>query len=131
MSTNKILPKGVKQQLRRLNAITTGPGALTLPKSVTRLDLMFQKSVKEQGAGAKQFWREYLPPIQFYNPDVAISVRRFEDASQRALLTLEFAEGNKKEIPIAMKSADELLEILEKEGAEKVAEPVQLGVAEY
>ncbi|PRT56139.1 54S ribosomal protein MRP49, mitochondrial [Wickerhamiella sorbophila] len=131
MSTNKILPKGVKKQLQRLNTLTTGPGALTLPKSLTRVDLMFQKSVKEQGIGAKQFWRQYLPPIQFYNPDVVISVRRFEDASQRPLLTLEYAEGNKKEIPIATKSAEEVLEILVKEGAEKVAKPVELGVAEY
>lgn len=131
MSANKIFPKGVKRQLQRLNAITTGAGAIQLPQSVKRVDLLFQKSVKDQCVGAKHFWRQYLPPIQFYNPDVTISVRRYEDNAQRPLLTLEFAEGNKKEIPIANKSADELLEILEKEGAVKVAEPVKLGVTEY
>lgn len=121
----KIYPKGVKAQVQRLNALTTGPSAVRLPR-VKRLDLQFQQYVPSSSVGAKMFWRTSLSPIQYYNPQLIISVRRYVE-NKPPTLTCEFESGQRQVLNIADKSQDEILqELIEHTGAEQIPENEQV-----
>ena len=116
------LPRGVQRQVSRLNALTGGPGAIRLPSNVSRLELRFNRFVGEQNVGAKRFWRSELPPIQFYNPQVPISVKRFEPPTERkSELIVEFMDGSLKSVPADNKQQAEILQgLIDATGAKSV-----------
>lgn len=127
----KVLPRGVKQQLGRLNALSTGPAALRMPQNVSRLELRLQRYVNESSYGAKNFWRANLPPIQFYNPHLQISVKRYSSSNIQPELIIEFHDGSSKSVLAANKTtADLLQELISATGAESIPEEQQnqLGV---
>lgn len=122
----KLLPRGVKHQVERLNALSTGPAALRLPQNVSRLELRLQRHVNEGSHGAKQFWRANLPPIQFYNPQLQISVKRYTSNNIQPELIVEFRDGSSKSVLAANKStADLLQELISVSGAEHIPEEEQ------
>lgn len=114
-----VLPRGVTRQLNRLNALTSGPGAIRLPADVLRLELRLNRFVGENNIGAKQFWRNDLPPIQFYNPQLPISVRRFEpENARKSEIIVEFSDGSSKVISADNKQPSQILkELVEETGA--------------
>lgn len=114
-----VLPRGVTRHITRLNALSTGPGAIRLPADVLRLELRLNRFVGEHNIGAKQFWRNDLPPIQFYNPQLPISVRRFEpENARKSELIVEFSDGSSKVVAAENKQPSQILkELVEATGA--------------
>ncbi|ORY18834.1 hypothetical protein BCR34DRAFT_553577 [Clohesyomyces aquaticus] len=65
--------------LRELLWIRVGPGALKLPKEVTKISMEFNNKIDGGHRGARKFWREMLPRIKYRNPIVPIEVSRHTD----------------------------------------------------
>lgn len=47
------------------------------------LRLLFQRENFNGHMGARRFWKEYLPTLQYYNPNFKIDVIRFENEDKR------------------------------------------------
>lgn len=122
------LPRGVQRQISGLNALTSGIGAVKLPEGVQRLELRLNRYVNQSNAGAKRFWRSELPPIQFYNPQIPISVRRFEPSNARkSELIIDFRDGTTKTVSTDNKPNSQILsELVELTGAQPVTETEQV-----
>jgi len=122
------LPRGVQRQVAKLNSITTGAGAIRFPSEVSRLELRLNKFVTPQSIGAKHFWRQDLPPIQFYNPQIPISVRRFDSENARkSELIVEYKDGSTKVVPAENKPQSEILkELVKLTGAFEIQESEQV-----
>ncbi|KAF2263183.1 hypothetical protein CC78DRAFT_497197 [Lojkania enalia] len=76
------------RKLRELLWIRVGPGALLLPKEVSKITLEFNKHINGGHRGARKFWREMLPRIKYRNPSVPISVMRHSNDSGPAKLCI-------------------------------------------
>ncbi|VVT55006.1 mitochondrial 54S ribosomal protein mL61 [Magnusiomyces paraingens] len=121
----KALPKSrVPRQIALLNRISSGPAAVNLPTKVSSIALSFKFQNSNGHMGARRFWQLYLPQVQFNNPQVPISINRFwannreEHANIPATLTITFADGSSKAIPVQHKHSDEILkEFIEAAGA--------------
>ncbi|KAL3229656.1 Large ribosomal subunit protein mL61 [Nakaseomyces bracarensis] len=75
----------VVRQLKFLNKIssTTREAQVVLnPEKYQRLALTFQVKNHNGHMGARKFWREYLPTLQFYNPNLRIDVTRVKNDSK-------------------------------------------------
>lgn len=118
----------MQRQVAKLNSITTGAGAIRFPNDVSRLELRLNKLVNAQTIGAKHFWREDLPPIQFYNPQIPISVRRFEVANPRkSELIIEYKDGSSKTLATENKPQSQILkELVDMTGALEIQENEQV-----
>ncbi|KAL1605320.1 hypothetical protein SLS60_004868 [Paraconiothyrium brasiliense] len=67
--------------------IRNGPGAIQLPKEVTKISVEFHKKlIGSHHRGARHFWHEILPRIKYRNPTVPISVIRHDDPTGPAYL---------------------------------------------
>ncbi|EUC29103.1 hypothetical protein COCMIDRAFT_87971 [Bipolaris oryzae ATCC 44560] len=74
------------RKLRELLWIRCGPGALILPKEVSKISMEFNTKIYGGHRGARKFWREMLPRIKYRNPSVPIQISRHNDADGPALL---------------------------------------------
>ncbi|KAF2651950.1 hypothetical protein K491DRAFT_696012 [Lophiostoma macrostomum CBS 122681] len=74
------------RNLRELLWVRIGPGALLLPKEVTKLGLEFSKNKVGGHMGPRKFWREMLPRIKFHNPTIPVEIRRHNTPTGPALL---------------------------------------------
>jgi hypothetical protein len=78
----------VARNIKQMNKIASGPGALKVPSSVSSIKLQFSPKNLE----ARHFWKQVLPQIQFHNPELPIAVQRFDESSkdlkQALILTL-------------------------------------------
>ncbi|KAF2016970.1 hypothetical protein BU24DRAFT_420009 [Aaosphaeria arxii CBS 175.79] len=72
----------------RLLWIRTGPGALILPKEVSKISLEFHEKIEGGHRGAKKFWRTMLPRIKYRNPSVPIQITRHKNPSGPATLNI-------------------------------------------
>lgn len=91
---------GVTKQLRFLNKIssTTIKPQIIIGHSVTSIKLTFQQQSHNGHMGARKFWRNFLPTIQFYNPTLPIIVHRIsnEDKKQQVPCCLEILGADSK-----------------------------------
>ncbi|OCK88896.1 uncharacterized protein K441DRAFT_708560 [Cenococcum geophilum 1.58] len=76
------------RKLKTLLAIRVGPGAAILPKEVAKLNLSFCQHIDGGHRGARKFWREMLPRLQYRNPGVPMTITRHLDPSLPATLTI-------------------------------------------
>ncbi|KAK9457664.1 hypothetical protein V1511DRAFT_476700 [Dipodascopsis uninucleata] len=107
------------KQVIFLSKISTGKAAVTLPTSITNLKLQFKTLNKYGHMGARKFWRDHLPTLQFHNPSLKIEVFRTkienksEEAHKNEPAILSFTIGDKvQDIDIKNMHSDEILERL-------------------
>ncbi|KAF1978237.1 hypothetical protein BU23DRAFT_587197 [Bimuria novae-zelandiae CBS 107.79] len=75
------------RNLRQLLWIRNGPGAIQLPKEVTKIHLEFHpKLIGSAFRGARHFWHEMMPRMKYRNPTVPMSVTRHKDPNGGAYL---------------------------------------------
>lgn len=92
----------VVKQLKFLNRIsfaTKKPQVVADPEKYAALNLTFQWQNHNGHMGARKFWREFLPTLQFYNPDLKIQVTRIKndnnkDASVPCTLEIVSKDGS-------------------------------------
>jgi large subunit ribosomal protein MRP49 len=112
----KNLPKArLSRHFDRLNLISSGPGSLSVPQEVKSVELVFNLYTGKGHVGPKKFWRENLPRIQFYNPDLPIQVVRVKTALEEqgkvpALLKVNFQDGSSKDVDVKHKHSEEILQ---------------------
>ncbi|PNS17010.1 Mannan endo-1,6-alpha-mannosidase DCW1 [Sphaceloma murrayae] len=80
-----------KVRMRRLLAIRLGPGALKLPKDVSRIHLRFAPQMYQGHMGPRKFWRHELVRLKYHNPAVSMTIDRNIRQSDEALMTVFFA----------------------------------------
>ncbi|CAI4045834.1 hypothetical protein SUVZ_11G0490 [Saccharomyces uvarum] len=76
----------VTQQLNILNKIsatTKLPQILIDPKKYSGLRLTFQTKNHNGHMGARVFWHDYLPTLQFYNPEIKFDVIRIKNEDKQ------------------------------------------------
>lgn len=75
----KDLPKSkLSRHIQRLNLLSSGPGSVTVSPKVKSVELIFKQRSPKGHLGARRFWRDNLPRIQFHNPALPIQVMRIE-----------------------------------------------------
>lgn len=72
----------------QLSSLRNGPGAATLPPTVTRLHLEFAHKQDKGHAGSRKFWRDHLPSLKYHNPSVPMIVNRTRDQEVTPTLTI-------------------------------------------
>ncbi|ODQ67970.1 mitochondrial MRP49p [Nadsonia fulvescens var. elongata DSM 6958] len=124
-----VLNKQITKQISALNRICRGPGAVKLPNDITGLKLQFKYQNSNGHMGAKKFWRETLPQIQFHNPAIPMAVIRTEAATVEenqtipATLLVRYSNGEEKSLDIKEKHSSVILnEFIQLTKAQKVAE---------
>ncbi|CAI4044471.1 mitochondrial 54S ribosomal protein mL61 SKDI_11G0530 [Saccharomyces kudriavzevii IFO 1802] len=76
----------VTEQLKFLNKIsstTNLPQILIDPKKYSGLRLTFQTKNHNGHMGARVFWHNYLPTLQFYNPRIKFDVVRIKNEDKQ------------------------------------------------
>ncbi|KAF1851967.1 uncharacterized protein K460DRAFT_362738 [Cucurbitaria berberidis CBS 394.84] len=74
------------RKLHELLWIRCGPGALILPKEVSKISMEFSAKLYGGHRGARKFWREMLPRIKYRNPSIPIEITRHNDPDGPSLL---------------------------------------------
>ncbi|KAJ4991083.1 hypothetical protein SVAN01_03433 [Stagonosporopsis vannaccii] len=74
------------RKLQRLLWIRCGPGAVVLPKEVSKISMEFNFKLFGGHRGARKFWREMLPRIKYRNPSIPIAINRHNSPDGPALL---------------------------------------------
>ncbi|CAN6671921.1 large ribosomal subunit protein mL61 [Trichomonascus vanleenenianus] len=111
--SSSISPR-VAAAIRQLNAVSKGPGSITLPTTVNYLRLSFrEKNRSSIDHGAVRFWKKMLPRVQFHNPQLPIAVTKYTVKSGRTpTLQVHFADGSKKVLDVSKKNEQEILKQL-------------------
>ncbi|KAH7090757.1 CI-B8 domain-containing protein [Paraphoma chrysanthemicola] len=76
-----------------------GPGALILPKEVSKISMEFNTKLYGGHRGARKFWREMLPRIKYRNPTIPISISRHTDADGPSLLHIYTTSPTPQQAP--------------------------------
>ncbi|ANB12709.1 mitochondrial 54S ribosomal protein MRP49 [Sugiyamaella lignohabitans] len=116
---------GLNRQLARLNSIAKGAGSVRVPTNVTGLSLRL--STRRPAKGAKSFWRENLPQVQFHNPSLPITVKKVtaeqEAAGEKISLSISFEDGTSKSVETTERTSEQILEdFVAASGASQVPE---------
>ncbi|KAH8710080.1 CI-B8 domain-containing protein [Phaeosphaeriaceae sp. PMI808] len=74
------------RKLHELLWIRCGPGALILPKEVSKISMEFNTKLYGGHRGARKFWREMLPRIKYRNPSIPIAIERHSEPTGPSLL---------------------------------------------
>lgn len=120
----------IPKQFTRLNLLANFPeSAVRMPTSVKSLDLVFKDDNKHGHMGAKKFWRNNLPTIQFHNPSLPITVTRVHASTDEeslkcpAQLTVSLENGETHKIDMKHRFYNDIMaELKEVTGAEPVPE---------
>ncbi|KAH9865292.1 hypothetical protein IAQ61_009239 [Plenodomus lingam] len=80
------LLKRMRKLHTRLLWIRCGPGALILPKEVSKISMEFNTKLYGGHRGARKFWREMLPRMKYRNPTVLMEIHRHTQADGPSLL---------------------------------------------
>ncbi|SCV03476.1 LANO_0G04368g1_1 [Lachancea nothofagi CBS 11611] len=122
----------VATQLKFFNKIsstTVEPQILLNAHKYSGLKLMFQQQNHNGHMGARKFWHEYLPTLQFYNPDLQFQVTRVKNEDKKDAsvpCTLEILDKENAvvdSLDMRNKQGSEIMqELLEKLEHERVAE---------
>lgn len=108
-------PRGVLRQLRKLDGLTTGPGAIKFPTTVKQIELKLLRVYDLKEYSPRRFLKEYLPTVQFYNPNVPIRVSYLEPSDKNsAALHVAFEDGNGRDLPVSNKTPEEIFDSLVK-----------------
>lgn len=75
---------------QKLALIRSGFGAAVLPANVRALRLKLAHRIDDGHMGARKFWREHLPRLQYHNPGLQVQVVREQIKGGPATLTVEF-----------------------------------------
>ncbi|ODQ56723.1 hypothetical protein WICANDRAFT_107655 [Wickerhamomyces anomalus NRRL Y-366-8] len=103
------------RQITRLNLISSGPGSVTVGQNVKNVELLFKRLNTDGHMGARKFWRENLPRVQFHNPALPIQVTRVEvaNASEHAkvpaILKVTYADGKTAQVDVKNKHSSDIL----------------------
>lgn len=68
--------------LNKISSTTSAAQVVLNPAKYQRLALTFQVKNHNGHMGARKFWRDYLPTLQFYNPALRIDVTRIKNESK-------------------------------------------------
>ncbi|KAG8630438.1 hypothetical protein KVT40_002057 [Elsinoe batatas] len=79
------------RKLQTLLAMRLGPGALRLPKEVSRINLRFAPKMWNGHLGPRKFWRHELVRLKYHNPAVSITIDRTATNDDDPLMTIFFA----------------------------------------
>ncbi|OSS50540.1 hypothetical protein B5807_04735 [Epicoccum nigrum] len=71
---------------KKLLWIRCGPGAVVLPKEVSKISMEFNTKLYGGHRGARKFWREMLPRIKYRNPSIPIEINRHNTPEGPSLL---------------------------------------------
>ncbi|KAL6710756.1 hypothetical protein ACN47E_007813 [Coniothyrium glycines] len=74
------------RKLQELLWIRCGPGALVLPKEVSKISMETNFKLSGGYRGARKFWHEMLPRIKFRNPSIPIQISRHSNLEGPSLL---------------------------------------------
>lgn len=94
----------VWKQLARFNEIANYEGSAYQFPQVDKLELVFKNHTAYGHMGARKFWRNNLPTVNFHNPDMGIEVKRVQCETKEqqhqcpSVLKVHFKDGNVKEI---------------------------------
>ncbi|SCU87519.1 LADA_0E04478g1_1 [Lachancea dasiensis] len=123
----------VSRQLKFFNKIsstTLEPQVVLNGQKYSGLNLTFQYQNHNGHMGARKFWREYLPTLQFYNPQLQFQVTRVRndnknDASVPCTLEIIGQEGVAvDQLDMRNKQGSQIMkELLAKIEHTRVAEP--------
>ncbi|TVY49597.1 hypothetical protein LOCC1_G000352 [Lachnellula occidentalis] len=83
----------IAQRMTRLNELLrlrVGGGAAILPPEVTRLHMDFVMTYDDGHKGPRNFWRNDLRRLKYYNPAIPMTVSRTENPDDPALMTIHF-----------------------------------------
>ena len=85
--------------------------------------LEFQYGMKgPQSQAGKRFWKTHLPPLQFHNPTVPMSVTCFATKGMNMSLRLKYTDKPDLELPCEHGAASVLLKALLDNGATPISE---------
>ncbi|SCU96129.1 LAFA_0G04456g1_1 [Lachancea sp. 'fantastica'] len=76
----------VARQLKFFNKISTTtvePQIVLNAEKYSGLNLTFQYQNHNGHMGARKFWREYMPTLQFYNPQMRFQVTRVKNEDKK------------------------------------------------
>ncbi|AMD20368.1 HDL376Cp [Eremothecium sinecaudum] len=109
----------IKKQLQAINKISLTPKSQIIVNNanVASLKLTFQYDNFDGHMGARKFWHNYLPTLQFYNPRLPIEVTRIvnKDKNKRIPCTLNILGHDGRiahEVDMRNKRDDEIMEEL-------------------
>ncbi|KAH9875446.1 hypothetical protein J1614_004938, partial [Plenodomus biglobosus] len=74
------------RKLQTLFWVKFGPGALVLPKEVSKLGMEFNVKLYGGHRGARKFWHEMLPRLKYRNPSIPMEVNRHNQAEGPSVL---------------------------------------------
>ncbi|KAF2866068.1 hypothetical protein BDV95DRAFT_584825 [Massariosphaeria phaeospora] len=74
------------RKLRELLWVRVGPGAIILPKEVSKITMEFCKKLEGGHRGPRHFWHEMLPRVKYRNPSIPIHISRHSDPAGPSLL---------------------------------------------
>ncbi|CUS24687.1 LAQU0S18e01992g1_1 [Lachancea quebecensis] len=122
----------IARQLKFLNKISSStlePQVVLNPQKYAGLNLTFQYQNHNGHMGARKFWHEYLPTLQFYNPGLQFQVTRVKNEDKNnagvpCILQTIGKDGSVLEtLDMRNKQHPEIMqELLEKADYEKVPE---------
>ncbi|CDO92313.1 unnamed protein product [Kluyveromyces dobzhanskii CBS 2104] len=118
----------VKQQkfLNKISSTTIKSQILLDASKYSALNLQFQYQNFNGHMGARKFWHEFLPSVQFYNPSLPIKVTRVKNEDKNVdvpcVLQAIGSNGNiVAEISMKNKNSSEIMdEVLQKLEHKKV-----------
>ncbi|KAK7207483.1 hypothetical protein BZA70DRAFT_271430 [Myxozyma melibiosi] len=98
----------ITRQIAHLKKIALGKAAVEVPK-MTSLSLEFKIRNSHGHMGARKFWKEHLPSLQFHNPEVPMTVKLIpepasEKEAMRAPSVLRAEFSNRAPVVIDMKN---------------------------
>lgn len=115
---NRLSMSRVVKQLKYINKIsstTIKPQVVLDSTKYNGLNLTFQVQNFNGHMGARKFWHEYLPTLQFYNPSLPINVSRIKNEDKKVtvpcLLEVLAADGTVAEkISMKDKASSEIMD---------------------
>ncbi|GAO47989.1 hypothetical protein SAICODRAFT_31762 [Saitoella complicata NRRL Y-17804] len=97
-----------KRVAEALRNIRVGPGAAVFSPQVKALSLTFRFENYAGQMGARVFFRENLPRIQYHNPTLPITVTRDHAKDNACKMIVTMADGTTQEISMLRKESSRI-----------------------
>ena len=88
-----------------LRDLRTGPGAVRLPSTVTRIHLQVPSSGNNSQEMARQLWHRFLPRLAFNNPHVSVDITQNSDNYALNFTTSAHGDGEVISVDLLQTSA--------------------------
>lgn len=56
----------------------------------------------------RKFWRNFLPGLKFYNPDLDVTIKREHEVGGPCIMTVERADGKTEQLEMEFKEAPDI-----------------------